>query len=235
VPASIHLGPERLLERFADVVVDHNGGMPSLRLVRSPLRALDVGMKRLMDVVGASLGLVLLSPLFAAVALAIKLDSRGPVLFAQKRYGFNQQPFRIRKFRSMTVAEDGRAVRQAQVGDSRITRVGAFLRRWSLDELPQLYNVLRGDMSLVGPRPHALTHDQQFERIVSLYARRHNVKPGITGWAQVNGRRGEVSTSEDIRERVELDLYYIDHWSLTFDLKIIALTLFSAKAYRNAR
>jgi Undecaprenyl-phosphate glucose phosphotransferase len=234
VPASIHLGPERIFEKFNDVTIDHNGGIPSLRLVRSPLRAIDIGLKRVMDVAGSGLGLLALAPLFALIALVIKLDSPGPVFFIQRRYGFNQEPFRIYKFRSMTVAEEGRAVRQVRPGDGRVTRVGTFLRRWNLDELPQLVNVLRGHMSLVGPRPHALVHDQQYERTVALYARRHNVKPGMTGWAQVNGRRGEISSGDDIRERVELDLYYIDHWTLIFDVKILALTIFSASAYRNA-
>jgi lipopolysaccharide/colanic/teichoic acid biosynthesis glycosyltransferase len=134
----------------------------------------------------------------------------------------------------MTTMDDGRDIAQAKVRDPRITRIGRFIRRYNVDELPQLINVLRGDMSLVGPRPHALVHDQLFERKIALYARRHNVKPGITGWAQVNGLRGEIDGPEKIRQRVEHDLYYIDNWSLLFDVWIIFLTVFSKKAYRNA-
>ncbi|MBV9219830.1 MAG: sugar transferase, partial [Methylobacteriaceae bacterium] len=154
--------------------------------------------------------------------------------FLQRRYGFNQQSFRIVKFRSMITSEDGADVRQAVRNDSRITRVGAFMRRWNIDELPQLINVLKGDMSLVGPRPHALAHNQHYERKIALYARRHNVRPGITGWAQVNGFRGETATEDRMRSRIEHDLYYIDNWSLWLDLRILALTLLSPKAFRNA-
>jgi exopolysaccharide biosynthesis polyprenyl glycosylphosphotransferase len=176
----------------------------------------------------------MLAPVFIGVAVAIKLDSPGPVLFRQRRYGFNQEPFRILKFRSMRALEDDARLRQAQRGDPRITRVGRWLRRSNIDELPQLLNVLKGDMSLVGPRPHALAHDQAFERDIARYARRHNVRPGITGWAQVNGWRGETDTPEKVRGRIEHDLYYIDHWSLLLDLTILLRTVFSAKAYRNA-
>jgi lipopolysaccharide/colanic/teichoic acid biosynthesis glycosyltransferase len=155
------------------------------------------------------------------------------LFFLQRRYGFNQEPFRILKFRTMTTADDGPQIAQAKSGDPRVTRVGRWLRRWNIDELPQLVNVLIGDMSLVGPRPHALAHDQAWARKVSLYARRHNVKPGITGWAQVNGLRGEVGTDEAIRQRVEHDLYYIDNWSIWLDIQILLRTAFSRKAYLN--
>jgi lipopolysaccharide/colanic/teichoic acid biosynthesis glycosyltransferase len=164
----------------------------------------------------------------------VKLNSRGPAFFLQRRYGFNQQPFRILKFRTMLTMDDGDVVRQATKADPRITPVGRFLRRWNIDELPQLVNVLRGEMSLVGPRPHALAHDHEYERRIALYARRHNVKPGITGWAQVNGFRGETSTDEKMKGRVEMDLHYIDKWSIWMDLSIILQTVFSPKAYRNA-
>jgi exopolysaccharide biosynthesis polyprenyl glycosylphosphotransferase len=177
---------------------------------------------------------MLLSPVFIVIAILIKLDSPGPVFFRQRRYGFNQQPFQIFKFRSMSTMDDGRIIEQVKPGDPRVTKIGRFMRRWNFDELPQLLNVLRGDMSLVGPRPHAVAHDQHFERSIALYARRHNVKPGITGWAQVNGFRGETSTQEQMRQRVEFDLYYIDYWSLLLDLRILFLTVFSSKAYRNA-
>ena len=189
--------------------------------------------KRLFDIVAAAIGLVLLLPFFALVALLIRLDSPGPALFRQQRYGFNQKPFHIYKFRTMRVHEDD-LVRQARQDDERVTRVGRYLRRWNIDELPQLLNVLVGDMSLVGPRPHAVPHNQAFERRIGLYARRHNVKPGITGWAQVNGLRGATDTEDKMRRRVEYDLYYIDNWSLALDLQIIGRTIFSRKAYRNA-
>ena len=234
VPASIHLGPERILESFSDARFERHGPIPSLSLVRRPLNTSEIVTKRALDIVGAGVGLALLSPALAIVCLLIKLDTPGPVIFRQRRYGFNQQPFRIYKFRSMTTMDDGREVVQASKNDARVTRVGAVLRRFNIDELPQLINVLRGEMSLVGPRPHALAHDQQFERAIALYARRHNVKPGITGWAQVNGLRGETTTNEIMRKRVEHDLHYIDNWSLGLDIRILFLTVFSRKAYRNA-
>jgi len=234
VPAQIHLGPERVLDRFVDARIDKIGTISSLSLGGHPLNLVEVIVKRLFDIVVSVAALVLLSPLLALVAALIRLDSNGPALFTQRRYGFNQEAFRIFKFRSMTTMEDGRDIAQAKVQDPRITRIGRFIRRYNVDELPQLINVLRGDMSLVGPRPHALVHDQLFERKIALYARRHNVKPGITGWAQVNGLRGEIDGPEKIRQRVEHDLYYIDNWSLLFDVWIIFLTVFSKKAYRNA-
>jgi len=234
VPAAIHLGPERVLEGFGDASVSKIGPITSLNLVRRPLSIFDVVVKRAFDVALAGIGLIALSPLLLLVAVLIKMDSEGPILFLQRRYGFNQEPFRIVKFRSMTTMEDGADLQQAAPGDVRITRVGRFIRRFNIDELPQLLNVLRGDMSLVGPRPHALAHDQRFDRTITLYARRHNVRPGITGWAQVNGLRGEISSQDKIAQRIEHDLYYIDNWSLSLDISIIALTVFSRKAYHNA-
>lgn len=235
VPASIHLGAERILQQFADFEVERMGPIASLHLVRRPLTTFEIVQKRVFDIVVASLALAMLAPLFAVFALLIKISSPGPVFFMQRRYGFNQEPFRIYKFRSMTTLDDGPVIEQARENDARITPIGAFMRRCNIDELPQLINVLRGEMSLVGPRPHALAHDQQYERTIALYARRHNVKPGITGWAQVSGLRGETNSEDKMRKRVEYDLYYIDHWSMLFDLKIIFLTVFSRKAYRNAR
>lgn len=234
VPARIQLGPERVLDRFVDAHIDKVGAISSLSLAGHPLSLVEVAAKRSFDFLASALAMVLLSPLLLAVAVLIKLDSPGPALFFQRRYGFNQETFRIFKFRTMTTMEDGRHIKQATANDSRITRIGRFIRRYNIDELPQLINVLRGEMSLVGPRPHALAHDQLFERRIALYARRHNVKPGITGWAQVNGLRGEIDTPEKIRQRVEHDLYYIDNWSIGLDLWIILLTVFSRKAYRNA-
>jgi exopolysaccharide biosynthesis polyprenyl glycosylphosphotransferase len=187
------------------------------------------------DLAVSSVLLVVLSPLFALIALAIRLDSRGPVLFLQGRHGFNQQTFRIIKFRTMRTMDDGDHVPQATLNDPRITRVGALLRRYNLDELPQLANVILGQMSLVGPRPHAVAHDREYEQRIGLYARRHNVKPGITGWAQVHGLRGETQTDDKMAKRVAHDLWYIDNWSFWLDVVIMFQTVFARKAYANAR
>lgn len=170
----------------------------------------------------------------ALCAMAIKLEGRGPVFFRQQRHGFNHSVFRIYKFRTMTVAEDGEVVTQAKRGDQRVTRVGAFLRKWSLDELPQLINVMRGEMSLVGPRPHALAHNHEYALTIENYSGRHKVKPGLTGWAQVNGLRGETSEQERMAERVKYDLDYIDNWSVWFDLKIFVLTVRAVLFPKNA-
>jgi Undecaprenyl-phosphate glucose phosphotransferase len=234
IPVEIHLGPERILDRFDHVRISKLGPMATLQVTRAPLSAFEVLQKRIFDIVVSASALVLLAPLLACVAILIRINSRGPVLFFQRRYGFNQQPFRIIKFRTMTTLEDGDMVRQATRSDSRVTPIGRWLRRFNLDELPQLVNVLKGDMSLVGPRPHPLSHDRKYEQKISRYARRHNVRPGITGWAQVNGFRGETDTDEKMRQRVDHDLHYIDNWSLWFDIRILVLTLFSRDAYRNA-
>ena len=178
--------------------------------------------------------LILLAPLLGLIGLAIRLDSPGPVFFRQRRRGYNSREFQIWKFRTMTTLDDGPVVAQAQLNDVRVTSVGRYLRRFNLDELPQLINVILGDMSLVGPRPHAVAHDKFFENQIASYPRRLNVKPGITGWAQVNGLRGLTDTDEKLRARLEHDLYYIDNWSIGFDLYIIALTVLSPSAYRNA-
>lgn len=236
VPASLHLYvyPNSALIRFAGSAVGTSGGISSFRLHGYGMSTVGLFLKRLSDIVLSLVALVVLAPVLLVAALAIKLETGGPVLFFQTRSGFNKKPFRIVKFRSMTAAEDGLGVRQATRGDARITRVGAILRRFNIDELPQLYNVLRGDMSLVGPRPHALVHDQEFESGIALYARRHNVRPGLTGWAQVNGFRGETDTQEKIEQRVNHDLHYIDNWSFNLDIWILFLTVFSPKAFRNA-
>ncbi len=234
VPAAIHLGPQPVLDRFTKANVHRIGTIASLHLVRQPLTFAQTSMKRVFDVLGAAVLMVLLMPVFASAAVAIKLESRGPVFFVQRRYGFNQQTFRILKFRTMIVAEDDRMLRSATRRDARVTRVGRVLRRTSLDELPQLLNVLRGEMSLVGPRPHALAHNQQYERTIADYARRHNVKPGITGWAQIHGLRGEVASDDTMRARVDHDLYYIDNWTLGLDLRILGHTILSPKVFANA-
>jgi Undecaprenyl-phosphate glucose phosphotransferase len=234
VPVSVQLGPESILDRFSQVHLSRLGPATMLNLIRPPLTRIEVLTKRLFDLLASLVLLIAVSPFLLVVALLIRLDSPGPIFFKQWRHGFNQRPFRIFKFRTMTVAEDGDVVTQAVKDDPRVTRIGRHLRRWNIDELPQLANVLLGDMSLVGPRPHALTHDRDFERQIALYARRHNIKPGITGWAQVNGWRGATDTEEKVQARVEHDLYYIDNWSIALDLYILALTVVSPKSFRNA-
>ena len=234
LPAEIHLGPEHILDRFENIQLSKLGPMASLQLTRMPLSRLERLEKRAFDLVFAAAGLVLLMPLFVLVAALIKLDSPGPAFFLQRRYGFNQKPFRIIKFRTMRTLDDGAVIHQAKRNDPRVTRVGFWLRRWNIDEIPQLFNVLKGDMSLVGPRPHALSHNHEYEQRISLYARRHNVKPGITGWAQIHGLRGETDTDEKMMKRVEHDLYYIDNWSPWLDVTILIRTVFSPSSYRNA-
>ncbi len=234
LPVEIHLGPEQILHKFEEVKLSTLGPLASLQLTRRPLSRREIIQKRLLDLTLAATALVLATPLLVLVALLIKLDSPGPIFFVQRRYGFNQQPFRIIKFRTMRTLDDGAVIQQARPDDPRLTRIGRWLRRWNIDEIPQLFNVLTGDMSLVGPRPHALSHDREYVRRISMYARRHNVKPGITGWAQINGYRGETDTEEKMRKRVEYDLFYIDNWSLWLDLKIIVRTVLSRSAYQNA-
>jgi Undecaprenyl-phosphate glucose phosphotransferase len=221
--ADVFRGPSREL-----------GSSICIELQRGPLTTLECIAKRSVDIVIASMALVALTPLFLFVALAIKLDSPGPVLFRQRRCGFSGRCFQILKFRTMTVLEDGSSIAQAQQCDARFTRLGRWLRRTSIDELPQLINVLRGNMSLIGPRPHAVAHDVQFVKQVQNYALRHRVKPGLTGWAQVHGYRGETMTPNAIERRVEHDLWYIDHWTLTLDLKIMLLTVVEILRARNA-
>jgi Undecaprenyl-phosphate glucose phosphotransferase len=234
IPASIHLGPEHILDRFEHATIEKIGSVASLHLLRPPLSLLSIITKRLFDFVIASIALVGLMPFFFIVAVLIKLDSPGPTFFLQRRYGFNQRMFRIVKFRTMTTIEDGDNLQQATEDDCRVTHIGRLLRRWNIDELPQLINVLRGEMSLVGPRPHALAHDESWRQKIARYARRHNMRPGITGWAQVNGFRGNIGNDVEIRQRIACDLYYIDNWSIWFDIRILFLTIFSRKAYRNA-
>lgn len=197
----------------------------ALRPAVAPRTGAGPTLKRALDLVGAALGLLVLLPLLLAIAVLIKWDSPGPVLFRQSRVGLDNRPFQVLKFRTMTCCEDGAVVRQARRDDPRVTRIGRVLRRTSLDELPQLVNVLLGSMSLVGPRPHAVAHDAQFSGVVARYAERHAMRPGITGWAQVRGCRGETPNAAAMQRRVDLDLAYIAHWSILLDLVILALTL----------
>jgi len=205
-----------------------------IELQRKPLNAFELALKRVIDIVSAATALIVFSPLLILIAVAIRLDSAGPVLFRQRRRGFNGQQFSILKFRTMSVLEDGQSILQATPDDQRITRLGKLLRRVSIDELPQLWNVLTGSMSLVGPRPHALAHDNEFDKIVRHYAVRNHVKPGLTGWAQVHGCRGPTPTIADVKRRVDLDLWYIDNWSFRLDCLIILRTIFEVVRGRNA-
>jgi Undecaprenyl-phosphate glucose phosphotransferase len=202
------------------------GDTVGIELQRAALSPAEQAVKRAVDIVFSLVALVGLSPLLLAAAIAIRLDSPGPALFRQTRHGFNGRPFRIYKFRTMTVMENGDVVPQAQKSDKRVTRVGRWLRRFSIDELPQMVNVFIGDMSMVGPRPHASAHDRYFTSTIEKYAFRHHVKSGITGWAQVSGARGETDTLEKMRRRVELDLWYINNWSIWLDFSIMIRTVF---------
>ncbi len=227
-PVRIRLSPDLAGLRFADRRVTARAGIPMLTLFDRPISGWSGVFKLIEDQAIALLALAFMAPLMLAVAAAVKLDSPGPVLFKQRRFGFNDRLIEVWKFRTMRAdcdAADG--ARQATRDDPRVTRIGRLLRKSSIDELPQLLNVLRGDMSIVGPRPHPVAtrvEGRLFEEVVDRYAARHRVKPGITGWAQVNGWRGETETVDKIRKRVEHDLYYIDNWSVWFDLQIILKT-----------
>jgi putative colanic acid biosynthesis UDP-glucose lipid carrier transferase len=210
------------------------GDIPVVSIHNSPFEGVVAWVKRLEDLVlGSAIVFITLIPM-ACIALAIKVSSPGPILFRQWRYGLCGKKIRVLKFRTMTVCEDGASVRQVSKNDSRVTRIGRFLRRTSLDEFPQFLQVLTGELSLVGPRPHAVAHNEQYRALIHGYMLRHMVKPGITGWAQVNGWRGETAELEKMEQRVRHDLEYIRNWNLFFDLKIIFLTVFGLKKRRNA-
>jgi putative colanic acid biosynthesis UDP-glucose lipid carrier transferase len=210
-------------------------GVPVVGICETPFTGTNSLVKRISDLVLASLILVLISPLLLVIAVGVKLSSPGPVIFKQRRNGLDGEEIVVWKFRSMTTQDNGHVVKQATRDDPRITRFGAFLRRSSLDELPQFFNVLQGRMSIVGPRPHAVAHNEEYRRLIKAYMVRHKVKPGITGWAQVNGHRGETDTLDKMQARVEYDLAYLRNWSLGLDLQIIARTVklvfFDRKAY----
>ena len=209
-------------------------GRPVLASTETPFFGLAALPKRLLDLFGSAIGLIMLSPVLLLIAIGVKLGSPGPIFFKQIRYGIAGRPINVYKFRSMRQSAPDAPVIQATVGDPRVTRFGRFLRRSSLDELPQLFNVLRGEMSLVGPRPHAVEHNELYRKLVSGYMFRHKIKPGITGWAQVNGLRGETETLEKMEERVEYDLYYIQHWSIWLDIVIIWRTIKVVLGDKNA-
>ncbi|MDG3088261.1 undecaprenyl-phosphate glucose phosphotransferase [Vibrio hannami] len=202
------------------------GNVVTLSVHDTPFRGFTSMIKRVEDVVLASIIIVLISPVLAAVALGVKLSSKGPVIFKQDRYGLDGRPIKVWKFRSMRSTDNGPVVKQATKDDPRITPFGAFIRRTSLDELPQFFNVLTGQMSIVGPRPHAVAHNEEYRGLIDKYMLRHHVKPGITGWAQINGYRGETDTLDKMEKRVEYDLTYIQNWSIWLDIKIVFLTVF---------
>lgn len=209
-------------------------GVPVVPLFDTPLNGINMVFKRIEDVVVSSIILLLISPVLCTIAVIVKVTSPGPVIFRQIRYGMDGKPIRVWKFRSMTVMENDTKVIQATKNDVRVTKVGKFLRRTSLDELPQFFNVLFGQMSVVGPRPHAVSHNEQYRSLIQGYMLRHKVKPGITGLAQINGWRGETDTLEKMEKRIEYDLMYIRSWSVWLDLKIIFLTVFKGFINKSA-
>ena len=225
LPIPIYLLPDENVARYLGRRSISVGTTWAAEIQRAPLTASEQFAKRCFDIIGAASALLLFSPLMLLTALLIRLNSEGPALFFQTRNGFNGRAFRIVKFRTMHVLEDGNTIRQATRADPRVTRLGRWLRRTNIDELPQLFNVLYGDMSLVGPRPHAAAHNTEYEKVIADYAFRNHVKPGITGWAQVNGYRGETQTTDLMSKRVELDRWYVSNWSLWLDIVIMFRTL----------
>ena len=222
--ASIYFVPDIFAFELVQARCIELHGMPMLSICDTPFQGMNAVKKRATDIALSSLALLLASPVLLATAIAVKISSPGPVLFKQRRYGLHGEEILVYKFRSMTVCEDGPVVVQAKKQDERITAVGRFLRRTSLDELPQLFNVFQGKMSFVGPRPHAVAHNELYRKLIRGYMIRHKVCPGITGWAQVNGLRGETTTVEQMRLRVQYDLDYLRNWSLWLDLKILLKT-----------
>lgn len=253
VPANMGLELEKIMQQLQRLPVDIQvlpdfggakisarqiqrvGDAPMIMAVTKPISEWGVFLKMIEDYTLATVALVLALPAMVVIAIAIKLDSKGPVFFKQRRHGYNDREIEVLKFRTMRVMEDGDNIRQATRNDSRITRVGSFLRKTSLDEFPQFINVIRGDMSFVGPRPHAIAHNTHYGKLIEKYANRHRVKPGITGWAQVHGLRGETSDPDMMKKRVNYDLEYIENWSIWLDLKIVIMTplfgLFRRSAY----
>ena len=223
--ASIYFVPDIFLFDLIQARMETIDGVPVLAVCESPFYGIDGLVKRVSDFIIASTILMMISPIMLAIAAGVKLDSPGPVLFKQRRYGLDGREIVVYKFRSMRVLEDGDTIRQATRGDPRVTAFGAFLRASSLDELPQFINVLQGRMSVVGPRPHAIAHNEMYRKLIRGYMIRHKVRPGITGLAQVNGARGETDTLEKMRQRIDYDLAYLRNWSLVLDLKIILKTI----------
>jgi putative colanic acid biosynthesis UDP-glucose lipid carrier transferase len=233
--ADIRLVPDIFQFRLLNHSMSEIGGIPVLNLTASPMVGFDQLLKEIEDRVLAFVILVLMSPLMLLIAACVKLSSQGPVFFKQNRHGWDGEPIQVWKFRTMHQhAETAGTVTQACREDPRVTRLGRFLRRNSLDEFPQFINVLQGKMSIVGPRPHAIEHNEQYRESVEQYMLRHKVKPGITGWAQINGYRGQTDTLDKMQKRVELDLFYIENWSLWFDIRIIVKTFLKVFVDKNA-
>ena len=233
--ADVRMVPDVFTYRMANHGTSSIAGVPMVDISASPMTGFNALVKKIEDYLLASIILVLISPLLVVIALAVKLTSAGPVLYMQRRHGWNGETIWVYKFRSMKVHKEAHGkVTQAQKNDPRLTPIGGFLRRTSLDELPQFINVLQGRMSIVGPRPHAMEHNHHYKELIPRYMLRHKVKPGITGWAQVNGFRGETDTVEKMQARVEHDLMYLERWSLWLDLRIVVMTVFKGFGGRNA-
>src|SRR5258707_824912 len=233
-PASIYFVPDIFVFDLIQARVDSIGDLPVVAVCETPFYGLNGLLKRASDIAFSIFILILISPLLVTIAIAVKSSSPGPILFKQRRYGVDGRKIVVYKFRTMTVAEDGDVVRQATKNDSRITRFGAFLRRTSLDELPQFINVLQGRMSVGGPRPHRVAHHELYRKLIRGYMIRHKVRPGITGLAQVNGYRGETETVEKMKARIEFDLAYLRSWSVLLDLQIILKTVVVVLRKQNA-
>ena len=222
----VHIIPDLFTFNLLHARMSHVGEIQTISVYDSPMKGGYSMLKRIEDLVLASIILCIIALPMLAIAIAIKLTSKGPVIFKQHRYGVDGKKIKIWKFRSMTTQDNGDVVKQATKGDARITPLGAFLRRTSLDELPQFFNVLQGNMSVVGPRPHAVSHNEEYRKKITYYMLRHKMKPGITGWAQVSGWRGETDTDDKMEMRIKHDLHYIRHWSIWFDFKIVIFTVF---------
>jgi putative colanic acid biosynthesis UDP-glucose lipid carrier transferase len=232
--ASIYFVPDVFAFDLIQARFDEIDGMPVVAVCETPYAGVNALLKRWFDIAVTLCGLVVIWPVLLVTAIGVKLSSPGPVIFKQRRYGLDGREIMVWKFRSMRAQDNGPVVKQATKNDPRITRFGAFIRKTSLDELPQLFNVLSGSMSLVGPRPHAVAHNEQYRGLIKGYMLRHKVQPGITGWAQVCGYRGETETIEKMRARIEHDLYYLRNWSLSLDLWIIVKTFLVLLRDKNA-
>ncbi|MGB5155987.1 MAG: undecaprenyl-phosphate glucose phosphotransferase, partial [Desulfobacterales bacterium] len=232
--AAVFMVPDVFNITLLKLSLEEIAGLPVINLNETPCCGINDIIKLLEDRILALIILVIILPFMLIIALIVKLTSPGPVIFKQSRYGINGNKIKVLKFRTMTVCEDGTNLRQAGRNDSRVTPFGSFLRRTSLDELPQFFNVLLGNMSIVGPRPHAVAHNELYGKLIKFYMLRHKMKPGITGWAQINGLRGETDTLEKMEKRVEYDLYYINNWSILLDLKIMLITIFKGFTGKNA-
>jgi exopolysaccharide biosynthesis polyprenyl glycosylphosphotransferase len=233
LPIPVKLVPDAHVARFFDRPLFEFGPTKAVELQRAPLTAAQRVLKQSLDFCLAAVGLILLLPMLGVLALAIRMETPGPALFFQSRIGFNGRAFRIFKLRTMSTLDDGPDVRQARPDDPRVTPLGRLLRALSIDEIPQLLNVLRGEMSLIGPRPHALAHDDEYGRLIASYAIRRKIKPGLTGWAQVNGCRGETPSVEIMQNRIEHDLWYIEYWSFWLDFRIALMTIVQLLRPRN--